>query len=336
MGSLLGCVVISESNIGAVEYLGKYDRMLQSGCHCINCILESVPHQVSLKVQTFNIQVETVTNESLSVIITVGVQYKINNENIAYANNNCKGLAQDRDLELDEKSELISKKSYQRYDVSYQARDQINSMYDNPVYKAIYTTTDPLGQMRQFINAYFRTIGSNHTMKELFTSKDKLSNALTDILNGEMNKYGYSIITALIADIDPPQTVKNTMNLVLSSQNERDAMINKAEASKQASILKAEGECRIRELEGKGLALQRQALVDGLKQSVNGLSGGQVQMDPNQLTSTIITMQYIDMLNTAASRSNHTLILPSTPNSATNFEEQVRNALLSVREIKNS
>lgn len=323
MGSYLGCVVISESTVGAVEYLGKYDRMIESGCHCINCCIESVPHRVSLKVQTFNTRVETVTKESLSVTITVGVQYKINKENVEYI----------RHVELDEGLESKSRKSY---GISNQASNSISSMYEHPIYKAIYTTASPLEQIKQFINAYFRTIGSNYTMKELFVSKNKLSGELTDILNHEMNKYGYAIITALIADIDPPDSVKTTMNLVLSSQNERDAMINKAEAAKTASILKAEGDCRIRELEGQGLALQRQALVDGLKHSVHGLCGEKVQMDPNQLTATIITMQYIDMLNNASSRSNHTLILPSSPNSATNVEEQVRNALLSVKDLKSS
>jgi regulator of protease activity HflC (stomatin/prohibitin superfamily) len=195
MGSALGCVVIHESTIGAVEYLGKYDRMIQSGCYCINPCFESVAHRISLKTNTVDVQIETVTKESLSVTILVSVQYKINNENIAYINKN---------VELDEKTHLSSNTSSKRYDVSYQATTAISSMYEDPVYRAIYTTANPLGQMNQFINSYFRTISSNHTMKELFASKNKLSNELTDILNHEMNKYGYFIHTALIADIDPP------------------------------------------------------------------------------------------------------------------------------------
>lgn len=323
MGSCLGCVIISESNVAVIEYLGKYDRMIQSGCHCINCFVESVPHTVSLKVQTFNTRVETITSEQLSVIITVGVQYKINNENVSYFKN----------IKLDEESKLIESKSYKRYDIAYQTNDSISSMYDNPIYRAIYTTQNAIGQIEQYINAYFRTIGSSHTMKQLFASKNKLSNELNDILNQEMNKYGYFINAALIVDIDPPIDIKNSMNLVMASQNRREATINEAEAAKTASILKAEGECRIRELEGQGLALQRQALVDGLKLSVNGICGEEVKMNPHELTSTIITMQYIDMLNNAASHSKHTLILPVNPNSASNIEEQVRSALLSVKEL---
>jgi regulator of protease activity HflC (stomatin/prohibitin superfamily) len=121
------------------------------------------------------------------------------------------------------------------------------------------------------------------------------------------------------------------MNKVLAAQNEREAMITQAEANKQAAILKAEGDCRVRELEGEGLALQRKALVDGLKQSVHGLCGDDAKIDPRELTATIITMQYIDMLNNASSHSKHTLILPSGPNSATSVEDQVRTALLSVK-----
>lgn len=322
MGSYCGCAIIKESTVGMIEHFGKFDRIVYPGCNCINCFTEKVAYIPSLQVATSNIKVETVTKESLSVTITVGIQYKINNENIE--------LVKDDEIQLDnlsEKTNLFGNKNYG----SYQNSNAIHSISNNPIYKATYLTRSPVSQISQFINAYFRTISCNHTMKELFNSKNKLSNELEQILNREMNKFGYIICKALIIDIDPPDSVKQTMNLVLASQNKRDAMINDAEAQKAAAILHAEGLAETRKLEGIGLAQQRQALVDGLNHSVIGLCGEQAKLDPNELTSTIITMQYIDMLNAAATSGKNTFILQCNPGAASNVEEQVRTAILSSR-----
>jgi len=327
MGSYLGCAIIKESTVGMIENFGKFDRIVYPGCNCINCFTEKLAYTPSLKVETSNIKIETVTKESLSVTITVGIQYKINNENIELVDN----LEFRKDeVQLDnlsEKSNLLTNKKYG----GYQNSNVIHSILDSPIYKATYLTKSPISQISQFINSYFRTISCNHTMKDLFNSKNKLSNELEQILNKEMNKFGYIICKALIIDIDPPDSVKQTMNLVLASQNKRDAMLNDAEAQKAAAILHAEGIAETRRLEGIGLSQQRQALVDGLKQSVNGLCGEQAKLDPNELTSTIITMQYIDMLNTAATSGKNTFILQCNPGAASNVEDQVRTAILSSR-----
>jgi regulator of protease activity HflC (stomatin/prohibitin superfamily) len=177
-------------------------------------------------------------------------------------------------------------------------------------------------------------------MSELFESKNKLSNDLQTYINEEINQYGYFIKKALIMDIDPPDSVKQTMNLVLESQRkreaavttataEREAMILKAQAEKETMILRAQANAETRRLEGEGLAAQRQALMNGLKASMNTLCDKDVQLDPNELTNTILTMQYIDMLSQAANNKNNTFIMQCHPNGVNSIEDQVRIANLS-------
>ncbi len=76
------CAVIDQSTVGIVESWGKYDRIIQPGFHCLNCFAERIHSRPSLRLDTINIKIETVTKESLSVTIMVGIQYKINDENI--------------------------------------------------------------------------------------------------------------------------------------------------------------------------------------------------------------------------------------------------------------
>lgn len=153
---------------------------------------------------------------------------------------------------------------------------------------------------------------------------------MEDILNREMIKYGYIIVRVLITDIDPPQHVKESMNQVLESQNKRDAMINQAEAEKKTTILRAEAISEQRRLEGEGLAKQRAALADGLKATLENISG-ESHIDVNTLTPTILTMQYFDMLNNAATRGNNTFILNCNPSAVGDIESQMRNALLTTK-----
>jgi regulator of protease activity HflC (stomatin/prohibitin superfamily) len=215
---------------------------------------------------------------------------------------------------------------------SYQNPEIPMPSYQDAIYKSVYATNDPFGQITQTISSYFRSISCNYTMNELFLSKDKFSNDLTDILNKEMIKYGYVVIKTLIMDIDPPEKVKATMNLVLESKNKREAMINQAEAEMETAILKAKGLAETRRLEGVGLAAQRKAVNDGLKDCIHNMCGKDAKIDQTELTNTIVKMQYIDMLNVAAQSGKNTFIMQCNPNAVNNFEQQMQNAILSTKD----
>jgi regulator of protease activity HflC (stomatin/prohibitin superfamily) len=361
MGNCLCCVVIDEASVGVVETLGKYDRIFDSGFHCINCFFDKVTYRPSLRLETFDTCIETITKDRISVTIKIGVQYKINNENITPPTIHPKQIEyrlkpkEDNDIELSSYSEkskkvrrlsnndisetslLMLDNQRQNHGLSYQnAIVPMPSTDTNAIYQAVYKTRNPTGQMIQFIEAYFRGISCNYTMNDLFISKNNFSDELTSILNREMHPYGYIIFKALITDIDPPVGVKKAMNLVSESVNKREAIINNAEAEKSAKILRAEADSEVRRLEGEGLAKQRQALVEGLKQSVTGVCGDSVHMDPQQLTSTIVAMQYIDMIDRVGAQGKHTFIFSSAPNAAKTIEEQVRMAILSSDNSNNS
>lgn len=321
----MGCTVVRESNIAAIERFGKFDRIINSGCHFYNCCSESVEHIRSLQLQSENITIETITKESLSVHIKIGIQYKINDDNFCIRDKPMINL----DNTNDDMFALKNPNSYGT--ISAIPQFQQNQMANNPLYLAIYSCANPLTQIHQQVSSYFRTVCCNFTLNELLLSKNKLTDDLKILLNKEMTRYGYFIHTILILDIDPPKNVKETMNLVLTSQNKRDAMLNEAEAEKKASIMRAEGLCEVRKLEGVGLAQQRQALINGLKNSIGDFCDGQ-KLDAKELTTTIITMQYLEMLHAAALKGNNTFILSSNPVAANSIEEQMRNALLSTKD----
>ncbi|KAK1312742.1 Hypersensitive-induced response protein 1 [Acorus calamus] len=89
-------------------------------------------------------------------------------------------------------------------------------------------------------------------------TKNEIAKAVEEELEKAMSAYGYEIVQTLIVDIEPDE--------------QRVATNEKAEAEKIIQIKKAEGEAESKYLSGLGIACQRQAIVDGLRDSVLGFA----------------------------------------------------------------
>jgi len=87
------------------------------------------------------------------------------------------------------------------------------------------------------------------------------------------------IISTLVTDLLPDSKVLAAMNNIETKRREREAATQAAEAQKiiivkkaqgegEAKVALAEGEREAMRLQGEGVALQRKAIVDGLKSSV--------------------------------------------------------------------
>jgi len=260
---------------------------------------------------------ETVTKESLSVTMKISVQYKIRSPLD-------KIPTHIEDFELTNLSHKVADSiEHQKPKVDIDAHN-ITFANDNPMYKAVYACHDPIHQIKQLIEGYIRSVSRDFTLLEMFQSKNLISGGIFNMLVKEMTPFGLLIHKVIIGDIDPPQNIKASMNRVLESQNQREAMINQAEAEKTAAILRAEGAFQVRKLEGEAIAAQRKAIVDGLRDITH--QDGQVT-DSKELTTTMILMQYLDVLNAAAASGRHTFILPSSPANIANIEQDVTAAM---------
>jgi regulator of protease activity HflC (stomatin/prohibitin superfamily) len=298
----MGCVSVRESSVCALERFGKFERLLEPGLHFYNPFLYGVREPLSLKLQAIDYRVETITSESLSVEIHVGVQYRIDSSD-------------ERPLE----------------EVIVDAEDRQAISRQQKLYQAYYSVSNPQHQMEQHIFSYFRSFAAKHTLKQLQSLQDEMSGNLLRELNQEMNRFGYKIFRCMVTDIDPPNDIKKSMNSVLSSKNMREAMINEAEGRKAAAILQAEGECEVQRLEGEGMSLQRQALAVGLQKTMEGFGCDTAHIDPNALTGIILTTQYTDMLKKAAENGSNTFILSSNPLGAVSIDEQLKTSFLSTQ-----
>lgn len=62
MGQALGCIQVDQSTVAIRETFGKFDEVLEPGCHCLPwCLGSQVAGQLSLRVQQLDVRCETKT-----------------------------------------------------------------------------------------------------------------------------------------------------------------------------------------------------------------------------------------------------------------------------------
>jgi regulator of protease activity HflC (stomatin/prohibitin superfamily) len=109
----------------------------------------------------------------------------------------------------------------------------------------------------------------------------------------------------------------------------RVATREKAEAEKTLQVKRAEGEAKAKYLSGVGVARQRQAIVDGLWESVLAFSDNVPGTTPKEVMDMVLVTQYFDtMKEIGASSRNSTVLIPHGPGAVRDVVEQIRNGLL--------
>jgi len=338
---------VEEAQVGVVENFGKYSRVIYPGCNVLNPCGDTVIGTLSLKVVQYNVEIETRTKDNVFITIKLAVRVKVAESDAEFPKPRAlpskgailKKLSRSADKEKKDKDTKAVAKEDKDSD-SETELEFIGTIQPDPivtagkpnhelVYNAYYKLSNPIEQIKTFIEQYFRFHGMEYTLDAMFAAKQELVVELLNKLNLKMNAYGYIVYDVLVKDITPSANVRAAMNDVVASEKARIAATNRAQAQKQARILAAEAEAKTRELEGAGVAAARRAIIGGLRQSVDDFQKDIPEAEPRDLLLTVLMTQYLDTLKEAASKGRNTFILPSSPATLQDTETQMRSALLS-------
>ena len=135
-------------------------------------------------------------------------------------------------------------------------------------YKAYYKLDNPEIQIRSYILNVVRSAVPKITLDGVFESKDEIAEKVRQDLSASMEQFGYMIINTLVTDIEPAAQVKAAMNEINAASRMRKAALDKAEAVKTKIVKEAEADAESKYLQGTGIMRQRQAIVNGLRESV--------------------------------------------------------------------
>jgi hypothetical protein len=153
-------------------------------------------------------------------------------------------------------------------------------------------------------------------------------------LSHVMEGFGYGILKALVTDIEPDARVKEAMNEINAAQRMRVAANEKGEAERILKVKLAEGDAQSKALQGKGIADQRQAIVAGLRDSVDEFQRSVPGTTAKDVMNLVLMTQYFDMLKEIGASTRSTAILiPHSPGHLSSLTEQIRNAMIEADQI---
>ncbi|EPS66847.1 hypothetical protein M569_07929, partial [Genlisea aurea] len=279
MGGVCCCVQVDQSTVAMKEQFGKFNEVLEPGCHCLPwCFGFQISGSLSLRVQQIDVRCETKTKDNVFVTVVASIQYR------ALAN---------------------------------KAAD------------AFYKLSNTREQIQAYVFDVIRASVPRLELDAAFEQKNDIAKAVEDELEKAMSAYGYEIVQTLIVDIEPDAQVKRAMNEINAAARLRVAANEKAEAEKILQIKRAEGEAESKYLSGLGIARQRQAIVDGLRDSVLAFSENVPGTSAKDVMDMVLITQYFDTMKEIGSTSKSSAVfIPHGPGAVRDIASQIRDGLL--------
>lgn len=196
------------------------------------------------------------------------------------------------------------------------------------VKEAFYKLDDVLAQEEAYAKDVVRSEVPKLTLDEVFERKDDIGKELQRELQSKMGEYGYRIISALVVDVEPDETVKAAMNAINAAQRHQVATQSTAEANRILLVKQAEGEAEAKKLQGQGIADQRKAIIAGLRESVADFSAA-TGTSPADVMTLVMMTQYFDTIKSLGdSGRTNTILLPHSPGGLSDLAGQIRSAVI--------
>ncbi len=197
------------------------------------------------------------------------------------------------------------------------------------VYQAFYKLQSPGDQITSYVYDSVRSQVPKMLIDDVFEKKDDIADAVKAELQTVMMDFGYTIIKALVTDVDPDPKVKSAMNDINAAQREQVAAQARGEAEKVLKVKQAEAEAESKALQGKGIADQRKAIIEGLRDSVEAFKASVEGATARDVMMLVLMTQYFDTLKEiGAQAKSNTILVPHSPGAMPDFFEQIQNAIL--------
>src|SRR3990167_10191836 len=203
------------------------------------------------------------------------------------------------------------------------------------IFEAFYKLEDPNQQIRSFIFDSVRARVPKMLLDDVFEKKEEIADCVKVELSEIMANFGYGIVNTLVTDIDPDAKVKAAMNEINEAQRLRVAAQERGEAEKILKVKKAEADAASIALQGKGLADQRKAIIDGLRESIAAFQQSVQSANEIDVMSIVLLTQYFDTIKElGASGNSNTILMPHSPASVNDFMSQIRDSFIVGNQVK--
>jgi regulator of protease activity HflC (stomatin/prohibitin superfamily) len=204
-----------------------------------------------------------------------------------------------------------------------------NRVRPEKAYDAFYKLSDPVAQIKSYVEQVILGHVPGMTLDEVFASQSSIAAAVKEELDADMAAFGYEIVNVLVTDIVPDSKVKSAMNDINAAQREQVAASARGEADKILVVKKAEAEAESKALQGQGIANQRKAIIEGLQTSVEQFQKAVEGATSKEVMQLVLVTQYFDTLKSIGeSDKTNTLFLTHSPAAVKEVSDQILESML--------
>jgi regulator of protease activity HflC (stomatin/prohibitin superfamily) len=174
---------------------------------------------------------------------------------------------------------------------------------------ATYEIASPVDAIDMLTVTTLRNVIGGMTLEQTLTSRDSINDQLRGILDDATGKWGIRVHRVELKAVDPPPSIKDTMEKQMRADREKRAAILQAEGQKPAAILTAEGEKQAAVLRAQG---KREATIleaEGQAKAIDTVFKAIHEGNPDPQ---LLAYQYVQALpQIAQGESNKVWVIPA-------------------------
>jgi regulator of protease activity HflC (stomatin/prohibitin superfamily) len=197
-------------------------------------------------------------------------------------------------------------------------------------FEAFYKLTNPEQQITAHVFDAVRSQVPIMTLDHVFEKKGDIEEAVSTGLRHKINAFGYDIDGSPVTDIQPDEKVRAAMNEINAASRLREASEQQGEAVRIKTVKSAEAEKESKKLQGEGIAAERIAIAQGIRDSIAALmSIREGEVSTEEAMRTLVMTQYFDTLRTIGAQSRATTVfLPHSPGGMADLSRQIAEAIM--------
>jgi regulator of protease activity HflC (stomatin/prohibitin superfamily) len=175
--------------------------------------------------------------------------------------------------------------------------------------RATYEISNFLQAIEQLTVTTLRNVIGSLDLERALTSREEINRHLSSVLDETTGRWGIKVTRVEIKAIEPPPSIRDSMEKQMRAERERRATILNAEGHKQAAILTAEGEKQSQVLRADGDRQARILQAEGQAKAIRTVFDAIHTSNPSQK---VLAYQYLQALPQIASGSaNKVWIVPT-------------------------
>jgi regulator of protease activity HflC (stomatin/prohibitin superfamily) len=174
---------------------------------------------------------------------------------------------------------------------------------------ASYEIANYIQAIEQLTVTTLRNVIGGMALEKTLTSRDGINSALRGVLDEATGRWGIRVNRVELKAIDPPGSIKDTMEKQMRADREKRAAILQAEGQKQAAILTAEGEKQAAVLRAQG---EREATILAAEGEAKAIDTVFKAIHEGNPDPQLLAYQYVQALpQIAQGESNKVWIVPA-------------------------